>query len=82
MGNAVLETGHFSERPVMIRWEYLVVDLEGSLFGEGATKIGRQQQKLSELGAQGWELVMVTSLALEEVTRRLYFKRPVVNAGA
>ncbi len=54
------------------RWSYQVVDIRpGFFFGSNREQM---QEKLNQMGAQGWELVTVLHTRPFEPTR-LYFKR-------
>jgi hypothetical protein len=52
------------------RWSYQVVDIAPKMFGSNATEI---QEKLNQMGLQGWELVSVSKTQMDAT--RLYFKR-------
>ncbi|MDH5834892.1 DUF4177 domain-containing protein [Luteimonas kalidii] len=51
------------------RWQYKVVELKGSFLGLQAPAI---EEKLAQLGAQGWELV---SAVPHGMAVRLYLKK-------
>lgn len=56
-----------------MKWEYLQ-------YGVTSSNAGRIQEKLDELGLEGWELVQVTNYPSDSMYSKIfYFKRPASN---
>jgi hypothetical protein len=55
-------------------WEYMVIEVIGNIY----LKFGNAFGTLSDIGAEGWELVAVTT---QGTVHMAYFKRPVKVDG-